>query len=198
MTKLYELPKLPYEYQSLSPYISEKLLTLHHQKHHQAYVTGANALLVKLTKAREEKTDLDMKATLRELSFHVGGHILHSLFWPNLTPAKDSGQPEGELAKAMTDEFGSFDRFKREFSQTAISVEGSGWAALAYCQQTGRLLLMQIEKHNLYLYPGFRILLVLDSWEHAFYLDYQTDKVGYVDAFWNIVNWREVGRRFAL
>jgi superoxide dismutase, Fe-Mn family len=196
--KLYTLPKLPYEYKALAPYISEEQLTLHHTKHHQAYVTGANAILEKLDKARKDNTDLDMKATLKELSFHIGGYRLHSLFWENLAPAGKGGGgvPKGDLAKAIDAEFGKFDRFKKEFTQAASGVEGSGWAALTHCMKTNRLLIMQLEKHNVNLVPGFRILMALDVWEHAYYLDYKNDRAKFIDGFWNIVKWDEVNARF--
>ena len=136
-SRLYSLPKLPYEYSALAPYISEEQLTLHHQKHHQAYVNGANAVFEKLDKARKENADLDMKATLKELSFHIGGYSLHNLFWENLAPAGKGGGgiPKGELAKAINSEFSKFDRFKKEFTQAAASAEGSGWAALTFCRK---------------------------------------------------------------
>jgi Fe-Mn family superoxide dismutase len=159
-------------------------------------VTGANAIFDRLDKARQAGTDLDMKATLRELSFQAGGHILHHLFWQNLAPAaKAVKEPGGVLAEALKNEFGSFERFKKEFSSAAVSAEGSGWAALARCGMTGRLLIMQIEKHNVNVYPHIRILLVLDVWEHAYYLDYKNERPRFVEAFWNIVNWDEVNKR---
>ena len=198
MAKYYQLPKLPYAYISLEPYISEKQLTIHHQKHHQGYVNGANAILEKLEKSRKEDSGLDLKAIAKELSFNVGGHVLHSLFWKNMAPAKKGGgEPSGVLAKTLKSEFGSIKRFKQEFSQAASAVEGSGWGALAYCQQTKRPLIMQIEKHNVNVYPSFRLLLVLDVWEHAYYLDYQNERGKFVDAFWNIINWKEVNKRLA-
>jgi Fe-Mn family superoxide dismutase len=192
----YALPQLSYGYEQLQPYISKEQLTLHHQKHHQAYVNGANAILERLDKARKEGADFDVKATLKELSFHIGGHLLHSLFWANLAPAgKGGGKPTGALATSLEKEFGSFDRFKREFSLAATSVEGSGWAALTFCRQTNRPIIMQIEKHNTNVYPMFTILMVIDTWEHAYYLDYKNDRAKFVDAFWNIVNWDEVNKR---
>jgi len=196
--KLYTLPKLPYEYTALAPYISEEQLTLHYTKHHQAYVTGANAILEKLDKARKDNVDLDMKATLKELSFHIGGYRLHALFWENLAPAGKGGGglPKGDLAKAIDAEFGTFDRFKKEFTQAASSVEGSGWAVLTHCLKTNRLLIMQLEKHNVNLVPGFRILMALDVWEHAYYLDYKNDRAKFIEGFWNLVNWNEVNARF--
>jgi len=192
----YVLPKLPYDYKDLEPYISEKQLKIHFEKHHQGYVNGANAILEKLEKARKDGVDLDIKSTLKALSFNIGGHILHSLFWPNLAPSvKGGGEPGGVLSDTIEKEFGSFERFKREFSQAAVSVEGSGWAALTFCRQTNRPIIMQIEKHNTNVYPMFRILMVIDVWEHAYYLDYKNARAKFVDAFWNIVNWDKVNKR---
>jgi Fe-Mn family superoxide dismutase len=195
--KFYTLPKLPYGYKDLAPYISEEQLRIHYEKHHQAYVNGANAILQKLDKARKEGADLDMKATLKELSFNIGGHLLHSLFWSNLAPAgKGGGRPSGSLGEAISSEFGSFERFKKEFAQAAMTVEGSGWAALAFCERTKRPIIMQIEKHNTNVYPSFRILMVIDVFEHAYYLDYKNDRAKFVEAFWNIVDWGAVSKRF--
>jgi Fe-Mn family superoxide dismutase len=195
--KLYILPKLPYDYADLQPYMSKEQLTIHHDKHHQAYVNGANAILQRLDKARKEGTDLDVKSTLKELSFNIGGNLLHSLFWNNLAPPKKAGgQPTGALGEAIDTEFGNFDRFKKEFSQAASSVEGSGWAALTICRQTKRPMIMQIEKHNTNVYPGFHILMVLDVFEHAYYVDYKNDRAKYIEAFWSIVNWSKANERF--
>jgi len=195
-SNFYVLPKLLYEYKDLQPYMSEEQLRIHHSKHHQAYVNGANAIFQRLDKARKEGSDIDVKSTLKELSFNIGGHLLHSLFWGNLAPAgKGGGKPGGVLGDAIEKEFGSFERFKKEFSQAAISVEGSGWAALSFCRQTSRPIIMQIEKHNANVYPMFRILMVLDVFEHAYYIDYKNERAKFVDAFWNIVNWDEVNKR---
>ena len=194
--KLYSLPELPYAGNALEPFISEAQLKIHHDKHHAAYVNGANAILERLEKARQAGIDVDMKATLKELSFQAGGHVLHSLFWQNLAPAaKAAKEPSGLLADVLKKEFGSFERFKKEFSAAAASTEGSGWAALAWCGMTGRPMIMQIEKHNVNVYPMFRILMVLDVWEHAYYLDYKNERPRFVEAFWNIVDWDEVNRR---
>jgi len=197
-TRFYVLPRLPYGYKDLDPYMTETQLTIHHQKHHQAYVNGANAILERLDKTRREGTDIDVKATLKELSWNIGGHLLHSLFWSNLAPAGkgSGGKPNGALGDAIEKEFGSFERFKKEFTQAAVSVEGSGWAALTFCRQTRRLIIMQVEKHNTNVYPAFRILMVLDVFEHAYYIDYKNERAKFVDAFWNIVNWDEVNKRF--
>ncbi len=195
--KLYVLPKLPYGYNQLAPHISEEQLTIHHQKHHQAYVNGANTILQRFDKARKDGVDLDVKSTLKELSWNIGGHLLHSLFWENLAPpGKGGGKPGGALGDIVEREFGSFERFKKEFTQAAASVEGSGWAALTFCRQTNRPIIMQVEKHNTNVYPMFRILMVLDVFEHAYYLDYKNDRAKFIEAFWNIVNWGEVARRY--
>ena len=197
--KFFSLPKLPYDYNALAPYISEQQLKLHHDKHHQAYVNGANAAFEKLDKARSENADIDMKATLKELSFNVGGHLLHSIFWDNMAPAgKGGGKPGGAVADMIDMGFGSFERFKKEFTTAATSVEGSGWAALAVHPCIGRPLIMQIEKHNVNIYPTFKILMVLDVWEHAYYLDYKNERAKFVEAFWNIVNWDYVNKTLNL
>jgi Fe-Mn family superoxide dismutase len=195
--KLYVLPDLDYGYNALEPYISEELLKLHHDKHHNAYVNGANAILTKMDKARTDNTEFDAKATFKELSFHVGGQLLHSLFWENMAPVAKGGggKPSGTIERVINEEYGSFERFKKIFSQTALSVEGSGWAVLSFCRGTMRPMIMQIEKHNTNVYPMFRILLVLDVWEHAYYLDYKNDRGKFIEAFWNIVNWAEVNSR---
>ncbi len=194
-SKSYVLPKLPYGYRDLEPHMSEAQLTIHHQKHHQAYVNGANAILEKMEKARKENADIDMKSTLKELSWNMGGHLLHSLFWENLSP-KGGGKPGGSLGSAMEREFGSFERFRKEFTQAASSVEGSGWAALAFDGITKRPVIMQIEKHNTNVCPMLGIVMVLDVFEHAYYVDYKNDRAKFIEAFWNIVNWGEAGRRF--
>ncbi len=196
MAKIYSLPNLPYGYKDLQPYISEEQLRIHHTKHHQAYVNGANAVLEKLDKARKEGSDLDMKATLKELSFHLGGHELHSTFWQNMAPAGKGGggKPVGKFADAVTQEYGSFERFKKEFTQAAASVEGSGWAAVTYCHGSERVGVLQIEKHNVNFPAGYPIVMVLDVWEHAYYLDYKNDRARFIEAFWNIVNWSTVNR----
>ncbi|MDO8473798.1 MAG: superoxide dismutase, partial [Dehalococcoidia bacterium] len=173
--KAYTLPALPYAYTELQPFISEEQLKIHHTKHHQAYVDGANSIFERLGKARKEAADIDMKATLKELSFHLGGHELHSAFWKNMAPVGKGGggKPTGTLCKYIDQEFGGFDRFKKEFTQAAISVEGSGWAVLTYCSATSRLAIMQVEKHNVNFPAGYSLLMCLDVWEHAYYLKYQ-------------------------
>lgn len=199
MEKKYQLPNLPYGYKDLEPYISEEVLTLHHQKHHKSYVDNANALLEKIWDAREKNAELDFKSVLKSLSFNAAGHILHENFWKIMAPASanaSAGKPAGKIIKAIEAEFGSFERFKKEFSETALSVEGSGWAVFAYHKEHGNLSIIQVEKHNLNLYPEQKILLLLDVWEHSYYLDYKNDRAKFVEAFWNIINWQEVEKRF--
>jgi len=198
--KSFSLPKLPYDYNALEPYISETQLKLHHDKHHQAYVNGANADFEKLDKARKENAEVDMKALLKDLSFNVGGHLLHSIFWENMAPAGKGGggQPGGSLADMLNQEFGSFDQFKKEFTKAAATAEGSGWAALAVHPCIERPLIMQIEKHNVNVYPTFKILMVLDVWEHAYYVDYKNERAKFIEAFWNVVNWDRVNKNLAL
>lgn len=195
--KLYELPKIAFEFNELEPYISEDQLKIHYEKHHQGYINGANAILQKLDEAHKTGSDYDVKAIYKELSFNIGGHLLHFLFWQNLIPQSKGGggEPQGKLKEVLEGEFGSIDQFKKEFTKTALTVEGSGWGALTYCRQTARPIIMQIEKHNVNVYPMFRILMVVDVWEHAYYLDYKNDRAKYLEGFWNIVNWESVAKR---
>ena len=191
----YTLPKLQYKYKDLEPYMSEEQLTIHYTKHHQAYVNGANGIFDKLDKARKDNSEVDVKAVAKELSFNIAGHQLHSLFWNNLSPASKSGKPKDELLKAINAQFGSVERFKSEFTKAAQTVEGSGWAALGYDVPTGRLVIMQIEKHNVNVNPEMKILLVVDVFEHAYYVDYKNDRAKFLEAFWSIVNWYEMEER---
>lgn len=196
MVNKYALPPLPYKYSDLQPYISEKIMTLHHDKHHQAYVNGANAALEKLEKARAGELQLDIRAVLRDYSFNVDGHVLHSIFWPNMAPAgMGGGSPGGKLADRLRKDFGGFDKFKVQFSDAAKTVEGSGWALLLYDRETDQLVLDQIEKQNVAHLANMTILLGLDVWEHAYYLDYLNDRGKYVDTWWNVVNWSDVDSR---
>lgn len=193
----YSLPKLPYGYGDLAPFISEALLKVHHDGHHQKYVNQANALLEKQDKARSDGSMGNMKCDAQALSFNVGGHYLHSLYWANLAPTGQGGggSPGGVIGDILEREFGSFERFKKEFTEVANSVESSGWAVVAYCTETDRPLLLQVKDHNLYAIPGFRLLLALDVWEHAYYLDYKNEKARYNAAFWDVVNWEAVDHR---
>ncbi len=193
MGKKYELPQLPYGYNALEPHISEEIMKLHHDKHHAGYVNGANAALEKLEKARNGEIQIDMKAVLRDYSFNFGGHVLHSTFWPNMAPqGKGGGTPGGKIADKINEGFGSFEKFKAQFSDAAKAVEGSGWALMLYDNQIDQLVLTQIEKQNFMHLPGLKILLGLDVWEHAYYLQYKNDRGKYVESWWNVVNWDDV------
>jgi len=197
--KFYSLPQLKYSYDDLTPYISREQLKIHHEKHHSSYVKGANLILEKLDNARSVGAELDLKSELKSLSFNIGGHILHSLFWENVMPKENGGgKQNGEILKKIHAEFGSFDRFKSEFSLAALSVEGSGWAALGYAPDTGRLMVWQIEKHNILLVPKLHLLLVVDVFEHAYYMDYKNDRAKFIESFWEIINWDEVNRRYKI
>jgi len=191
----YELPSLPYSYNALEPYISAQIMEIHHARHHKGYVDGANAALEKLLKAREG-AEVDVKAVLKEYSFNLGGHILHTIFWQNMKP-NGGGEPGGELLDEINKVFESFAVFKKLFTQAAVSVEGSGWAMLVYDELRDSLSIIQVEKHNLNVVPGLIPLLVIDVWEHAYYLQYQNQRAKFVDAWWNVVNWSDVEKRFA-
>ncbi|HVA82629.1 MAG TPA: superoxide dismutase [Candidatus Aquilonibacter sp.] len=197
MSKKYELPTLPYAYNALAPFISEKIMQLHHDKHHLAYVNGANAALEKLDKARKGEIQIDTRAVLRDFSFNLGGHTLHSIFWNNMAPqGKGGGAETDQVALKIKEDFGSFDAFKAQFSDAAKTVEGSGWALLLYDNVADQLVLTQIEKQNMMHLPQLHILLALDVWEHAYYLDYMNDRAKYVEQWWNVVNWGDVEARF--
>ncbi len=199
MAKTYSLPPLPYAYNALEPHISEQIMKLHHDKHHNAYVTGANAALDKLEKARAGTMQIDLKGTLRDLSFNVDGHKLHSIFWPNMAaPGKGGGSPGGRLADKIAAEFGGFDKFKAQFSDAAKAVEGSGWALLNYDKEVDGLMITQVEKQNFMELAESTILLGLDVWEHAYYLQYWNDRAKYVEAWWNVVNWSDVDSRLSM
>lgn len=195
MYKMYVLPKLNYGYDELKPFLSEEQLKIHHQKHHQSYVDGANKILAKLTEARKSNEEIDSKGVLKDLSFQVGGFVLHDLYWKNLT-SNGPQRPNGKLLKQILEDFGSCEEFKSEFKKSAMSIEGSGWAVLAVRPETKELYIGQIEKHNTNLYPNYPIVLVLDMFEHAYYIDYKNDKKKYVDASCDFINWQEVERRF--
>jgi Fe-Mn family superoxide dismutase len=194
MGRRYELPKLPYDYGALEPYISAQIMQLHHDKHHLAYVNGANAALDKLEKARKGELQIDTKGVLRDFSFNFNGHVLHSMFWQCMAPSGKGvgGAPAGTIGKKIADDFGSFDAFKAQFSDAAKSVEGSGWALLVYEPEADSLVIAQVEKHNLGHLAGLPVLLVLDVWEHAFYILYKSEKAEYIKNWWNVVNWQKI------
>ncbi|WP_327052539.1 superoxide dismutase [Halomicrococcus gelatinilyticus] len=191
----YELPELPYDYDALEPTIDERIMELHHDKHHQGYVDGANAALEKLENMRESGDFGDVKAVKRDLSFNLSGHVNHTVFWENMSP-DGGGEPGGELADAIESDFGSFDGFKDDFAAAAKGVEGSGWGLLVHDPVADQLMVIQAENHNNRAVQGSTPLLVLDVWEHAYYLQYENDRGEYVDNFWDVVDWDDVAERY--
>jgi superoxide dismutase, Fe-Mn family len=191
----YTLPDLPYDYPALEPHYSGEILELHHDKHHAAYVKGANTALDKLGEARERGTFDTINQLQKNLAFNLSGHVLHSLFWQNMSP--DGGdKPDGELAAAIDSSFGSFEGLRSQLSEAALNVQGSGWGALTWEPVAQRLIVEQVYDHQSNVGQGARPLLVLDMWEHAYYLQFKNVKADWVESFWNIVNWPDVAARF--
>jgi Fe-Mn family superoxide dismutase len=195
MMKPYVLPDLPYDYAALEPYYSARMLELHHDKHHNAYVDGVNATLEKLAAARASDDLGAIVGLEKTLAFHLSGHVLHTLFWKNLTPG-GTGRPEGDLAAAIDEHFGSFDAFRNQLSKSASSVQGSGWGALTWEPLGERLFIEQIYDHQGNTGQGGAPLLVIDAWEHAYYLQYENRRPEYVAALWNVIDWTDVAARF--
>ena len=192
----YTLPDLPYDFGALEPHYSGQILELHHDKHHAAYVTGANTTLDKLAEAREKGDFGAVVGLEKTLAFNVSGHVLHSVFWKNLSP--DGGdKPTGDLAAAIDEHFGGFDAFKAHLTQASSTVQGSGWGALAWEPLGQRLLVEQIYDHQGNVGNGSIPILVFDAWEHAWYLQYKNVKADFFAALWNIINWNDVSARFA-
>lgn len=191
----YVLPELGYDYAALEPSISARIMELHHSKHHAAYVAGINGALDALEEARAKNDFTWVNKLQKDLAFHLGGHINHSIFWKNLAPA-NSDRPEGELAAAINEFFGSFEAFQAHFNASAMGIQGSGWSFLAWDVLGQRLIIEQLYDQQGNVVPTSVPLLMLDMWEHAFYLDYQNVKGDYVKAFWNIINWADVQARF--
>ena len=192
---VYTLPDLPYDYAALEPHISAKIMELHHSKHHKAYVDGANNALSQMAEARETGQFQNINRLEKDLAFHLGGHVNHSIFWTNLAPGSN-GAPEGELASAVDEFFGSFEKFQAHFTATAMGIQGSGWAVLSWDPIGKQLIIQQLFDQQSNTAQATIPVLQLDMWEHAFYLDYQNVKADYVQAFWHIVNWENVHQRF--
>jgi Fe-Mn family superoxide dismutase len=191
----YTLPELPYDYSALEPYISAQIMELHHSKHHAAYVAGANTALEQMAEAREKDSFGSINGLEKNLAFHLGGHINHSIFWPNLAP-NAGDKPAGELGAAIDEFFGSWDGFRKQLTANANAIQGSGWSMLVWDALGQRLNIMQLfdQQGNL---PAAQIpIVVLDMWEHAFYLQYKNVKADYVTAWWNVINWADATARF--
>lgn len=189
------LPELPYAYDALEPHIDEQTMRLHHDIHHNGYVTGLNNAEEKLAEARDSGEFGLTKHWEREAAFHGSGHLLHTIFWTNMGP-DGGGEPGGELSDAIKGDFGDFDKFKAHFSAAANQVEGSGWGILAYRPFDGKLVILQAEKHQNLTQWGVIPLLVIDVWEHAYYLKYQNKRPDYTAAFYNVINWSNIEDRF--
>ncbi len=197
----YSLPQLPYEYDALEPHIDKETMNIHHTKHHNTYVTNLNAAL-EGQEALAAKSLEDLLADIESVPENIrtavrnngGGHANHTLFWEILSP-NGGGQPEGELAEALTAKFGSFENFKEEFAKAATTRFGSGWAWLTV--KNGELELYSTANQDSPLMEGKTPILGLDVWEHAYYLNYQNRRPEYINSFWNVVNWDEVSKRYA-
>lgn len=192
----YTLPDLPYDFSALEPHISGAIMELHHGKHHAAYVKNSNDVLEKLDKARQQEDFSRVAALQRILAFNLSGHILHSILWQNMTP-KGGDMPSGNFANALQRDFGTFERFRKQLTEVASTIMGSGWAALVWEPIGKRLLITQIYDHQSNLAQAGIPLMVIDAWEHAYYLQYQNRKAEFFESVWNLWNWQDISARFA-
>ena len=191
----YTLPDLPYDYSALEPHIEARIMELHHDKHHATYVKGANTALEKLADSRDSGDFALITKLSKDLAFNLSGHVLHSVFWTCMSP-DGGGKPGGELAVAIDDSFGTFDDFKAQLTEATSTVQGSGWGALAWEPTAKRLIIEQVYDHQSNIGQGSDPILVIDAWEHAFYLQYLNDKAAWVDAFWEVADWQGAAARF--
>ncbi|QKW37522.1 superoxide dismutase [Actinomadura sp. NAK00032] len=190
----YSLPDLPYDYAALEPAITGEILELHHAKHHAAYVKGANDTLEKLDEARDKDQLGGLVGLEKTLAFNLSGHVLHTIFWDNLSP--DGGdRPDGELGSAIDEHFGSFEAFEKQLTQATATVQGSGWGVLGWEPLGQRLIIQQVYDHHGNVGMGSTPLLVFDAWEHAYYLQYKNVRPDYVQKLWDLVNWNDVAAR---
>lgn len=190
------LPPLPYAYNALEPYIDEKTMIIHHDKHHQSYVDGLNTAENKLDEARKSGNFDLVKHWERELAFNGAGHYLHTIFWNVMSP-QGGGRPTGALLDAIERSFGSYDAFKAQFTEAANKVEGGGWAILVWSPRSRRLEILTAEKHQNLSQWDVVPLLALDVWEHAYYLKHQNNRADYINDWWKVVNWPYVSERYA-
>lgn len=193
--QIYTLPDLAYDEGALEPYISGRIMDLHHNKHHATYVKGANTALEQLFDLQGKGDFTTLSLLERNLAFNVSGHVLHSVFWTNLSP-DGGGQPSGDLAATIDEAFGGFPGFRQQMTEAAGTIQGSGWAMAAWEPVAGRIIVQQVHDHQGNHGQGTVPLLVIDGWEHAYYLQYQNEKAKFFDAIWNVVNWGDVTRRF--
>jgi Fe-Mn family superoxide dismutase len=193
----YHLPDLSFDYSALEPHVAGRIMELHHGAHHAAYVKNANAALEAIEEARNADDFAAVPALERKLAFHLSGHILHSIFWTNLSP-EGGGEPSGDLADAITDSFGGFDAFREQMVETAESIMGSGWAALVWEPLGSRLLATQVHDHQSNVVQAAAPIMVIDAWEHAYYLQYENRKRDFFTALWNVWTWDDIAARFEL
>ena len=191
----YKLPDLQYDYGALEPHISGRIMELHHDKHHGAYVKGANTTLEQLAEARDKEDFGKIGALEKSLAFNLSGHVLHSLFWQNLAP-KAGGRPSGAFGEAINRDFGTFEKFRKQLTAAASTIMGSGWGALVWEPLGQHLLTTQIYDHQSNLAQAGVPILVLDAWEHAYYLQYQNRKTDFFEIVWNCWNWEDAAARF--
>ena len=190
----YVLPDLTYDYGALEPHISGKIMELHHDKHHAAYVAGANTAVEQLEEMGKSGDAAKINLVAKNLAFNLGGHVNHCIFWNNLSP--DGGdKPVGATAALLEEHFGGFEKFQALFTANAMGIQGSGWSVLAWDTLAGRPVLGQQYDHQGQFPSGQVPLILLDMWEHAFYLQYQNVKADYVKAWWNVINWNDVEER---
>jgi Fe-Mn family superoxide dismutase len=192
----YSLPDLDYDYNALAPHIAPEIMELHHSKHHATYVAGANTAAEKLSEISKAGDLATINKIEKDLAFNLGGHINHSVFWKNMSP-DGGGEATGDLADALGETFGGFEQFKKAFNANALGVQGSGWGVLAYDTFGSRLNLLQIFDHQGNSPAGQVPILLLDMWEHAFYLQYKNVKPDFVNAWWNVINWDDANERLA-
>lgn len=182
--------KLKFDQTELQPVISSQTVDLHYNKHHASYTNNANAIMQKIEKARTTDDFMWTKSLHKDLSFNLNGHLLHELYWSCLRAPREDNVPQKEMKDKIVKNFGSFELFKKEFTATAMSVEGSGWAVLYKSDDT--LIISQVQSHNLLGLAGVKIVLCVDVWEHAYYLDYKNDRGAYLENWWKLVDWEFV------
>ncbi|MGI5162466.1 superoxide dismutase [Microbispora sp. CA-102843] len=191
----YTLPDMPYDYAALEPAITGEILELHHAKHHAAYVKGANDTLERLAEARDKGEFGGLVGLEKTFAFNLSGHVLHSIFWQNLSP--DGGdRPDGALGEAIDEHFGSFEAFQKQLSTATSTVQGSGWGVLAWEPLGRRLVVEQVYDHHGNVGMNATPLLVFDAWEHAYYLQYRNVRPDYVEKLWSLIDWNDVIARF--
>lgn len=194
----YQLPALPYDFGALEPAISAEIMTLHYTKHHQTYVNNLNKALELFAEAQQKNDLAAMAAQLSAIKFNGGGNINHSIFWTNLAPKNKEGgaPPEGALAQAINQEFGSLQTLIDQLSALSVGIQGSGWGWLGYDKAHNRLVLSACDNQDPLVTKGLIPLLGIDVWEHSYYLQYKNVRADYVKAIWTIVNWKNVTERF--